>query len=68
MQWFDSQAAQGGAVVAGHWQGDTLRFEVPGRVRYEYEVRDRDEYVFRIWVLVGDTWQLGMEGGYVRVG
>ena len=67
MQWFDSQAFGGGAIVPGQWLDNTLRFEVPGRARYEYEVRGRDEYVFRLWVQAGAEWLLGMEGAYVRV-
>ena len=68
MQWFDSHSPTGGGVVLGQWLDATLRFEKPGRARYEYEALNADTYLFRVLVCSEDQWHVAMEGTYLRVG
>lgn len=56
MSWFDSGAYTGGQVCFGDWPGDTLRFERPGEVRYEYQPAGADQYEFRILVCQDGAW------------
>jgi hypothetical protein len=71
MYWFDSQSTNPDGPIYGRWEDDTLTFE--GRdgetvTRYVYELRDADEYRFRIERSEdgGGAWQVWMDSTWRR--
>jgi hypothetical protein len=67
MDWFDSTSFTRAETVLGDWTGDTLRFESPGKSRYEYQILGPDVYEFRIDLSLGGEWKPMMKGTFRRV-
>ncbi len=71
MDWFDSMSFTGGETVLGDWHGErsspTLRFENPGKSRYEYQLLDANSYAFRIFIGLGGEYKPMMEAIFRRV-
>ena len=71
MYWFDSMSGTGHATpVAGTWEGNRLTFQnqgPQGHGRYSYEVRGKDQVVFRMeGSQDGKTWSPFLEGNLRR--
>lgn len=67
MDWFDSTSFTHAPTVLGQWTGDLLRFESPGKARYEYRIVDHDTYEFGIQLWLGGEWKPMMLGTFRRV-